>query len=101
VALARQKAHRTLPLPQLARILFFMKELLDLLEERVTSLMEETLALRQENMQLRQELADKTAYLMEENAMLREELSQEHTVREMAANRIDVLLQRLTKQIPE
>jgi len=78
-----------------------MKELLDLLEEHVTSLMKEAHALRQENTQLRQELADKTVHLMEENTMLREELSQEHTVREMAANRIDTLLQRLTKQSPE
>ena len=78
-----------------------MKELLDLLEERVTSLMEEVHALRQENTQLRQALEDQSTSLAEENTVLREALSQEHTVREMAANRIDALLQRLTRQMPE
>lgn len=79
----------------------FMKELLDLLEERVTSLVEETDALRQKNTQLQQDLAEKTGSLAEENSALREALAQERTAREAAASRIDALLQRLTKHLPE
>ena len=78
-----------------------MKELLDLLEERVTSIMEEVHILRQENMQLRQDSTIKIEQMAEEVAELREALSKERDVKEMAANRIDTLLQRLTKQITE
>ena len=78
-----------------------MKELLDLLEERVTSLLEETHALKQENARLRRELVEKTGPLAEENAALQEALAQERNARETAANRIDALLQRLTRHMPE
>jgi len=79
----------------------FMKELLDLLETHVTSLMEETSALRQENAQLKRDLTEKTNSLAEENTALRDALAQERTAREAAAGRIDALLQRLTKHLPE
>ena len=78
-----------------------MKELLDMLEERVTSLMEEMHALRLDNERLQRDLAEKTGPLAEENATLKEALSQERTAKETAANRIDALLQRLTKHMPE
>lgn len=78
-----------------------MKELMDLLEERVISLVEEMDALRRENVQAKQDLAEKTGSLEEENAALREALSQERAARETAARRIDALLQRLAKYLPE
>ena len=78
-----------------------MKELLDLLDERVTSLLEEVHGLRQENEQLWRDLTDKTDPLEKENAALKEALAQERTARETAAERIDALLQRLTKRMPE
>ncbi len=78
-----------------------MKELLDLLDERVTSLLEEVHVLRQENAQLQRDLSEKTGSLAEENSALREALAQERNARETAANRIDALLQRLTKHMPE
>ena len=74
-----------------------MKELLDLLEERVTALLDEVRALQQENAQLKQDLTDKLGPLTEENSALRDALAQEQTARETAANRIDALLQRLTR----
>ena len=78
-----------------------MKELLDLLDERVTSLLEEVHGLRQENEQLWQDLTDKIDPLEKENAALKEALAQERTAKETAAERIDALLQRLTKRTPE
>ncbi len=78
-----------------------MKELLDLLDERVTSLLEEVHGLRRENEQLRHDLTDKTDPLEKENAMLKEALAQERTAKETAAERIDGLLQRLTKRMSE
>lgn len=78
-----------------------MKELLDLLDERVGSLLRETDALRQENAQLRQNLAERTGSLAEENTVLQEALAQERAAKEMAANRIDSLLQCLAKHMPE
>ena len=78
-----------------------MKELLDLLDERVASLLEEAHALRQENARLQRDLTEKTGPLSEENAALKEALAQERNARETAANRIDALLQRLTKHMPE
>ena len=78
-----------------------MKELLDLLEERVTSLLGEVDAVRRENARLRRDLTEKAGLLAEENATLKEALAQERTARENAANRIDSLLQRLAKHMPE
>ncbi len=78
-----------------------MKELLDLLDERVTSLLEEVHGLRRKKEQLLQDMADKIDPLEKENAMLKEALAQERTTRETAAERIDTLLQRLTKHMPE
>jgi len=78
-----------------------MKELLDLLDERVTSLLEEVHGLRQENEQLQQDLMDIIDPLEKENAMLKEALAQERTAKETAVERIDALLRRLTKPMPE
>ncbi len=78
-----------------------MKELLDLLDERVTSLLEEVHGLRRKNEQLRQDLAGKIGPLEKENATLKEALAQERAAKETAAERIDTLLQRLTKRMPE
>ena len=78
-----------------------MKELLDLLDERVTSLLEEVHGLRQENEQLQQDLVDIIDPLEKENAMLKEALAQERTAKETAVGRIDALLRRLTKPMPE
>lgn len=78
-----------------------MKELLDQLEDRVSALLDETRALRRENEQLRQDLAERTAPLTEENRALQDALTLERDAKEVAAKRIDALLQRLTGRVTE